>query len=424
MYKLTFTLKQHTPIIHFQHDQAGATLRASEVKPKLDKFIIEQCKLTEIITVDNKPKEVPKEEFKNYFINEGKQHLALDYKMRVEGIGENKYKGLLDLKAKTIKLENGNLKETLDTSITIPTYFGNLMKLNEFKDGKPFKKVSYFDTVTLIIFTSNEKLRDNINSCIDNFFFLNNFGTRQSKGFGSFTNMNNENKVSIPYLAFNIDKNQENPFEIVFNVINYYHPRLKSGVNYSFQKKVAPPKKNPPRFCHYQEAYIKIYLREKKMDYIWDKKWLKEIFFPLTPSAENKKLVRAFLGLSYDFKFGTNINPCNPIGVLPKSKIEISLNLEKNEIERIKSPITYKPIKVKDEWRIYILVKDIHIKENNNLITDHEFEFKFQQSNGKLNTPKELIDYHDLINKYNLNLTKSFKAFFFNGKYIDVSINI
>ena len=65
------------------------------------------------------------------------------------------------------------------------------MKLNEFKDGKPFKKVSYFDTVTLIIFTSNEKLRDNINSCIDNFFFLNNFGTRQSKRFGSFKNMNN-----------------------------------------------------------------------------------------------------------------------------------------------------------------------------------------------------------------------------------------
>jgi len=36
MYKLEFTLKQHTPIIHFQHDQDGATLRATEVKPKLD----------------------------------------------------------------------------------------------------------------------------------------------------------------------------------------------------------------------------------------------------------------------------------------------------------------------------------------------------------------------------------------------------
>lgn len=43
MHKLTVTLKQHTPLIHFQHSQEGATLRASEVKPKLDKFIIERC---------------------------------------------------------------------------------------------------------------------------------------------------------------------------------------------------------------------------------------------------------------------------------------------------------------------------------------------------------------------------------------------
>ena len=40
MFQLTFTLKQHTPIIHFQHDQAGATLRATELKPKLDRFIM------------------------------------------------------------------------------------------------------------------------------------------------------------------------------------------------------------------------------------------------------------------------------------------------------------------------------------------------------------------------------------------------
>ena len=32
-------LKQHTPIIHFQPDQKGATLRATELKPKLDKYI-------------------------------------------------------------------------------------------------------------------------------------------------------------------------------------------------------------------------------------------------------------------------------------------------------------------------------------------------------------------------------------------------
>ncbi|HEC99336.1 MAG TPA: hypothetical protein ENN18_03005 [Proteobacteria bacterium] len=37
--ELIIKLKQHTPIIHFQHDQKGATLRATELKPKLDRYI-------------------------------------------------------------------------------------------------------------------------------------------------------------------------------------------------------------------------------------------------------------------------------------------------------------------------------------------------------------------------------------------------
>ncbi len=40
MNKLEIKLKQHTPIIHFQHWETGATLRASELKPKLDKYLI------------------------------------------------------------------------------------------------------------------------------------------------------------------------------------------------------------------------------------------------------------------------------------------------------------------------------------------------------------------------------------------------
>ncbi|MEZ4966906.1 MAG: hypothetical protein R2791_16805 [Saprospiraceae bacterium] len=44
-FKLEFTLKQHTPLIHFQHDQAGATLRATEVKARLDAFVTETWKL-------------------------------------------------------------------------------------------------------------------------------------------------------------------------------------------------------------------------------------------------------------------------------------------------------------------------------------------------------------------------------------------
>ena len=39
IYNPTFKLTQHTPIIHFQADQKGATLRASDVKPRIDKYL-------------------------------------------------------------------------------------------------------------------------------------------------------------------------------------------------------------------------------------------------------------------------------------------------------------------------------------------------------------------------------------------------
>ena len=39
MIKLKFSLKQITPMIHFQDDD-GATIRATELKPKLDRFIL------------------------------------------------------------------------------------------------------------------------------------------------------------------------------------------------------------------------------------------------------------------------------------------------------------------------------------------------------------------------------------------------
>ena len=38
-FKKTFKLKQHTPLIHFQHEQEGATLRDSEAESKMDRFV-------------------------------------------------------------------------------------------------------------------------------------------------------------------------------------------------------------------------------------------------------------------------------------------------------------------------------------------------------------------------------------------------
>lgn len=37
----SYTLKQHTRMLHFQGDQLNATLRATAVKPLFDRFLIE-----------------------------------------------------------------------------------------------------------------------------------------------------------------------------------------------------------------------------------------------------------------------------------------------------------------------------------------------------------------------------------------------
>lgn len=40
--KLELDLKCHAPIIHFQPEEEGATLRASEVKPKFDRYLLKK----------------------------------------------------------------------------------------------------------------------------------------------------------------------------------------------------------------------------------------------------------------------------------------------------------------------------------------------------------------------------------------------
>ena len=38
-FRREYTLLAQTPMIHFQHDQSGAALRPSEVKPKFDRYL-------------------------------------------------------------------------------------------------------------------------------------------------------------------------------------------------------------------------------------------------------------------------------------------------------------------------------------------------------------------------------------------------
>ncbi|MBQ2989282.1 MAG: hypothetical protein IJD59_09280 [Clostridia bacterium] len=145
VFKKPYTLKQQTPIIHFQYDQAGATLRATEVKPKLDAFIL---------------KKVGEETARNkgWFIGDT---TALDYKMRFCSPGE----------------ERVNL-DTREYDI----YYGNMGEKTIFVEGI----FAEGRTVTMEIICFRKELRETIDMYLENFFNVTNFGRMQNKGFGSF----------------------------------------------------------------------------------------------------------------------------------------------------------------------------------------------------------------------------------------------
>jgi len=146
-----FKLKQHTPLIHFQSDQSGATLRATELKPKFDRF------LKKYVFGKNIPKE--------YKIAIDKD--ALNYKVKIYAS---------QIKQEDIhKINPKNGKKIPD-----PLFFGDM--------GENTNKKKFITAKeTVIVFSSfDEKLLNIIKDNFRKFIAYENFGMRQSKGFGSF----------------------------------------------------------------------------------------------------------------------------------------------------------------------------------------------------------------------------------------------
>jgi len=132
----TYTLKASTPLIHFQYAEFGATLRATEAKPKLDKYL----------------KEKAKGAIKDGWFIAGTG--AFDYKLRIVSCSAR----VVELGYKT----------------DYPNYYGSKEKKGVIADSE----------LTVICFIP--ELLELIDKYIGEFFATNNFGTMSGKGFGSF----------------------------------------------------------------------------------------------------------------------------------------------------------------------------------------------------------------------------------------------
>ena len=116
-------LKQQTPLIHFQHDQEGATLRATEVKAKLDKFIL--------LKKERKP---PAHWIQN---KEKSDQIALAYKVKIIAPNPETPKEIPD---------------------GYPGFFGNMLTIEEKREGKKPLQFVLHQFVKVKIDSSNSSL--------------------------------------------------------------------------------------------------------------------------------------------------------------------------------------------------------------------------------------------------------------------------
>lgn len=205
-----YKLVQHTPLIHFQHSEPHACLRATEVKPKLDRFLIEQLE---------KDDRFGDGRWKKWFVGDGSQQ-SFDYMMRITPNSEQ-VERTHSIERAIARAEhrppNANLHEIHKN------YFGNMASGNNIQDTirETFKEsLFYKDGLTLTIRCFIPELLTFIDEHIRGFFMMHNFGTRQRKGFGSFT------------VDINTQPNAPKGFDLVGKYCpNAYYCKLDGNVN-------------------------------------------------------------------------------------------------------------------------------------------------------------------------------------------------
>ena len=176
MENIVFFLTQHTPMIDFLFDQEGAALRASAVKPQLDRFLVEELKAERVF--NNRWQANP----------DNQDSTALNYRMTIipTGTSDKKFKE--------------------DDLLRYPNYFGNMRTRGE-EEKKETKRFTYYnDTnlkVRLLFSPAAQGLKEVITKeLLCKFFMRNNFGTRASKGFGAYYIDNNDDYYVNPAEAF------------------------------------------------------------------------------------------------------------------------------------------------------------------------------------------------------------------------------
>lgn len=379
-FQRNYTLQQHTMLLHFQADNnldgRKVCLRASEVKPKLDRY------LTRILGGNSK---VPTEWIQQLSAN--KTDISYRYQMRIE------------------QKEPNTARITDD----IPKIFYGNMSNGENESGNKSKKRGvYFPNglmLTITCFIPDLLLK--IDEIIGDFFIATNFGTMQGKGFGSFTvDKRSTDQICETLIRFNDAKKCyyfEGGANRLYDKIGENKCLNEQGQDCIFAriKQVYSVMKSGSRVPYYR-SYIYQYMHTKqignekaKMKLTQTSPDYKPKRFAKPESLLQEKLehyyVRAVLGIGSRINYITDIDGYNmldkngqikydkrgnPIRAKEPIVITHTEKDEKKRIERYASPVFFKVI----EGTVYMIGR-----KGNDDILGKEFTFTNNDKNTKQN---------------------------------------
>lgn len=385
-----YKLVQHTPLIHFQHSEPHACLRATEVKPKLDRFLIEQLE---------KDDRFGDGRWKKWFVGDGSQQ-SFDYMMRITPNSEQ-VERTHSIERAIARAEhrppNANLHEIHKN------YFGNMSSGNNIQDTirETFKEsLFYKDGLTLTIRCFIPELLTFIDEHIRGFFMMHNFGTRQRKGFGSFT-VDISTKPNEPkgfdlvgkycpnayYCKLDNDVNADALLDAVWVISAFLRSGFNRGEgNYvrGFVFRYFQREKNPL-------ANDKAFVKQQVLRNVYNEATRGEHLHPYGNNVRYR-YVRGLLGTNENSRFCRAPNAHTPVYDIYTHSAE--------GIERFPSPLLFKPIgkfvfilpqKMPDEIfgsEFYILEKNQEEKYDSKATSEQKLNYlQTECKSGMIKTP-------------------------------------
>lgn len=349
---LKIKLKQHTPLIHFQHHEEGATLRATEVKPKLDKFILQKLGNNNLENGRQYANE------KKWLIGKD-EHTALNYKMEIRPIGNIQ---IWDIN-KPVKKNNQFVenKKGLIKLSAYPAFFANMD--TDYTDPYSYKRFSFAEKgLELIILTDSVEFYELLTSkpLISEFFFAHNFGTRSSKGFGSFypdeSDPLYQNLYSKYCFSFTThEQNYEKRFQKLFKQIDLFYKTLRGGIN----------EFNKDKECiFYFKSLIRTYCQEK-----WNADWGKKKIQNTLLNIPTEEPENSYIDVKNLFGFSTNEEWRGEI--YHNTSITYNIAVQENNRQwrnpteaekkdlptRMQSPILFKPVYDEKQKKFHIYLR-------------------------------------------------------------------